>query len=77
MAARSAAGVSPVRTATVSCGRCQTQPLGLGGDPLQRGPQVLLDVDGERPEGRDVDDARTPGRRVLRTVGDGLPDWAR
>ena len=31
------------------------------------GPQVLLDVDGERPERRDVDDAR-PGRRSVRSA---------
>ncbi len=47
-------------------GGCQAQPGGLSGDPLQRGPQVLLDVDGERPQRRDVDDTRAAGRGVVR-----------
>ena len=60
------AGVSPVRTATVSVGPARPSRAGLGGDPGQRGLQVLLDVGGERPQRRDVDDLGPPAARRRR-----------
>ena len=42
----------------------------LGVDPGERGAQVLLDVDGEGPQGRDVDEPRA----VLAEFGTRLPD---
>ena len=45
------------------------EPLGREADPLERAPQVLLDVDGQRPQRRHVDDpgaVRSLGRRRRR-----------
>ena len=36
------------------------QPLGRGPDADERRPQVLLDIDRQRPQRRDVDDGRAP-----------------
>jgi hypothetical protein len=58
MRSRSRAGVSPVRTPT--SGRCTSgaEPLGGEADALERGAQVAVDVDRERPQRGDVDDAQ-------------------
>ena len=72
MAARSAAGVSPVRTATDRSGAGRPEPLRLVGDARQRELQVLVDVGGERPERRDVDDAG-PDRGGPASDGAGRP----
>ena len=55
----------------------QAEPLGLPGDALQRGPQVLLDVDGEGP--RAVRCRRRPGRAAGRPRREPGPPgrWAR
>ena len=62
---RSRAGVSPLRIATVGRVReRRAEPLGRVLDPGERRAEVLLDVDGERPQRRHVEDAR-PRLRVL------------
>ena len=65
MAARSAGGVSPVRTATDRSGAAQPEAGRLVGDAGQRELEVLVHVGGQGPQRRDVDD---PGRRRRRGV---------
>ena len=46
------------------------EPLGGEGDPGQRRPQVLLDVERQRPQRRDVEDPGAAGPFVRRRRGD-------
>ena len=58
------ASVSPVRTPTVGTwGSVRPDALGRVRDPRERRAEVLLDVDGERAERRDVEDPRALPRR--------------
>ncbi len=56
---RSLAAVSPVRTPTVGAVKATPEPLGGQPDAGQRRPQVLLDVERQGAQRRDVQD---PGR---------------
>ena len=64
MAARALEVVSPVRTETVIGGTAKPESFGRLGDLGQRALEVLLDVDGQRLERRDVDDPG-PALQVL------------
>ena len=66
---RSAAGVSPERTPTVTSGTVAAEPVGGVADAGQRGAQVALDVDGERLERGDVED---PASRLVLSAGRSL-----
>ena len=55
---RSSARVSPVRMPTVGSVNGDAEPLGREADARERRPQVLLDVEGERPQRRDVEQPR-------------------
>ena len=70
---RSATTVSPVRIADLGRGHRLAEPLGGQADAGQRRPQVLLDVERERPQRRDVEH---PGAR-LRSSGAGVGDELR
>ena len=61
---RSSAGVSPVRMPTVGIRTGWPRRSPARRDALQRRPQVLLDVDGQRPQRGDVEDPRP--RRLRR-----------
>ena len=54
---RASWGVSPVRDAIEMCGGVRAEPLGRERDPVERRPEVALDVVGQRLERRDVQDA--------------------
>ena len=58
---RSAADVSPERSPTARSGRLVAEPLRGVPDAGERGAQVALDVDGQRLERRDVEDAGAAG----------------
>ena len=61
MAARSAGGVSPVRTATRRPGSGIAETGCLLADLRERHVQVLVHVDGQGTQGRDVEDLGRPG----------------
>src|ERR1700751_946664 len=48
---------SPVRTATVTGGGSGPRPRGAGGDLLERRDEIGGDVDGERLQRAEIDDA--------------------
>ena len=66
----SLAGVSPVRIADRRLGERHAEPLGGEADAHQRRPQVLLDVERQRPQRRDVEHPGALAARRARGVRD-------